>query len=175
MMTPQTIKSELRRLVESPDGWTQIPPKEDGEYWFAHAKPWHSENAYDADNLTLVRVKDGRRVAEMDGYDERWRTPDCDELGNPVWDSLSQYEMLAAWKPKCDGENFNHLPTPPKETIFERRVGKCPTCGQRAAIYRMDGCNPLVCYLCGATGQVAADFFDKQFTDSLKAALEADV
>jgi hypothetical protein len=166
------------KILELNDGWTQIPPKEDGEYWMANAKPWHSENAYDLDLLRLVRIQDGKRVEEMDGYSEKWIPPDCDAPGNPVWDSESQFEMLAAWRLRRNGESFSNLPPEITATIFERHPATCAICGQIAATYWVTGettreC-PRLCYSCGYETMMPKDYFDAKFVAAFKAALEAD-
>lgn len=161
------------KLLELNDGWTQIPPKKDGEYWMVYAKPWHSDNAYDFDCLILVRIKDGKRVEVMDGYDEEWRWPDCDAPDNPVWDSESQYEMLAAWRPRLSGEDFGVLPPKIKGKIFERHPAICSVCGQLAAIYRV-GKAPRLCYSCGHIEMMGKDYFNRQFGNTFREALAKD-
>jgi ribosomal protein L37AE/L43A len=162
------------KCLELNDGWSQIPPKEDGVYWFQHAKPWHSENAYDLDLLMLVRIKDGKRV-EIMGDDGIWIEPECESPENPVWDSESQCEMLAVWRLKRDGEDFKNLPPPIAGTIFERHPVKCPSCEQMGAVYRADGENPWICYSCGKTGYVDKRYFDMRFMEALKSAIKNDM
>lgn len=154
------------------DGWTQIPPKEDGEYWMACGKPWRSETAYDLGLALLVKIKDGKRLGQMEYGDSQWITPDCEDRTDPVWDSVSQGEMLAAWRPRHEGESFLNPPPEIQGTIFERHPAKCPRCGRQAAVYRMEGKNPWLCYSCGATGEIDKDYFDRQFVAALRKALD---
>jgi len=160
--------------LELNDGWTQIPPKEDGEYWMAYAKPWHEEDAYDQCNLLLVRIDGGKRSGFMENCSKQWMPPECDDPSNPVWDSESQFEMLAVWRSKLNGEDFDHLPPKIKGRVYERHPKKCPACGGKAAIYRGDNANLFVCFECCKEGSVQRDYFERVFQENLISTIEQD-
>lgn len=171
------------KLLELNDGWSQIPPNEDGEYWMANAKPWHSENAYDLRQLLLVRIKNRKREAFKEEDGGAWLPPDCDADGDPVWDFKSQYEMLAAWRLKKNHESFANPPPEITNPIFERHPAECPICGQMAATYRVHHLNqkgeteyecPLLCYSCGYETMRPKDYFDAKFLAAFTEALESD-
>lgn len=165
--------------LELNGGWTQVPPNEDGIYWMACAKPWHSENVYDRDCLVLVEIKDGQRVAVRESASDGWTSPECEAPGNPVWDYESQSEMLAAWRLKRKGESFGNLPPPITSEVFERHPLRCPKCGHIAAIYRikrgrMSWECPIVCSICGLLGMAGVKYFENLFSKALRQALDDD-
>jgi len=143
--------AEPAEILALNDGWTQIPPKEDGEYWFTSAKPWRIENAYDTESCDRVKISVGKRIAEVSWVDGKWRNPhDCLD----VWDSESQHELIAAWRPVGVGELDDYKRCPPEinGNLLERRRVVCPKCGGVAGCYRNDKqetLNPVVCYSCG--------------------------
>lgn len=176
------MKNETQIALALNDGWFQLPPKEDGEYWMANAKPWHSENAYDPSMMVLVKIEGGHRVAVMENAENGWTPPECDAPGNPVWDSESQFELMAAWRIKRDGENFANLPPMVTSTIFERHPATCSVCGGTAATYDVwhelpNGATvrscPRVCYSCGHEEAMDKSHFNLKFAAALRSALSA--
>jgi hypothetical protein len=127
------------------DGWTQIPPKEDGIFWFGHAKEWYGEDAYDRDLMILVEIRQGRRIWEMEQGEPKW-LPECGDL---VWNHSDNSEMVAVWRRKRD----NNIPPEIKGALFPRRPAHCPKCNSLGAVYRYYDAGgkhkPLfVCYNC---------------------------
>lgn len=129
------------------DGWTQIPPKEDGEYWYACAKPWRTDfiNCH-----SLMRIKNGVCVSRSDNTESVWTNPDSEK----VWDYTEQINLIAAWRLRNDGEQS----APDVAGAIERHPVRCPNCDGLSAIYRVKDGNPLVCYHCGHT-KVIMDFY----------------
>ena len=155
--------SEDLKLLELNDGWTQIPPKQDGQYWFQHAKPWRSEGAYD--DPMLIQVKDGKAEAYMESGDTKWTPYRNYENNNLVWDPENQSHMLAVWRLCQPGESFENLPPPVTLRIAERLPSECSQCKGVGAVYEIYGETlesprkyPFVCYACGHT-ELRAGFY----------------
>lgn len=168
-MNPKIIKALVLK-----DGWSQTPPKDDGEYWFRCAKPWHTET-FD-DYLTLIKVENGRRVGEIEEGDLDFGSMN----GGPVWDWESQHEMIAAWRRKRAGETFKNLEVEPEVAAVERHPLKCLECGGLGAVYRVvvkcgetEG-NPFVCFSCDHDRLMPKDYFGARFLESFRKAFEQD-
>jgi hypothetical protein len=125
---PPTIPS----LLHHPDGWTNLPPTKDGDYWFWCAKPWKDEFFWEFP--MVVRVKGGIRTEEYEHDGRGWYPAVENGRGEdpvPVWSSEEQHEIMSVWKPVLPGESLSGNPRKPEGfAALERDGCACQNCDQ---------------------------------------------